>query len=238
MRSPIRERVDGLRNQPFARPVLARDQNVCVGRRDPGNDLQHGTHSGRFRNDVRRVPAQQLIRRFEPAPLPQRAPQFDLSPHDRQEPVIVPRLWNEIARPAFHRFHRQIDCRPRRHHHDRQRAVERLDFRDYLEPFLSGSRVPRVIQVHDQKRVILLFERLKNARERRDRVGLMSFALEQNAQRLQHIVLVVRDQDPAHQLTDEPRFPSAVNQATGILSRSLALTSLNSADAPARVVRH
>jgi hypothetical protein len=35
--------------------------------------------------------------------------------------------------------------------------------------------------------------------------------LEQNAQ---HIVLVVRDQDPAHQLTDEPRFRDGVNTGT------------------------
>jgi hypothetical protein len=40
----------------------------------------------------------------------------------------------------------------------------------------------------------------------------MPLPLEQNAQRLQHIVLVVRDQDPAHQLIDEPRFTRAVNQ--------------------------
>jgi hypothetical protein len=39
----------------------------------------------------------------------------------------------------------------------------------------------------------------------------MSFALEQNAQRLQHIVLVIGNQDPAHQLTDEPRFRDGVN---------------------------
>ena len=79
-----------------------------------------------------------------------------------EQPLVVPRLRNKIARPAFHRFHRQIDRRPRRHHHDRQRIIERLNLRDHLEPFLPRSRVARVIQVHDQERVILFFQRLKN----------------------------------------------------------------------------
>jgi hypothetical protein len=42
----------------------------------------------------------------------------------------------------------------------------------------------------------------------------MPFPLEQNAQRVQHIILVVRDQDPADQLNDEPRFPHDVNEPT------------------------
>ena len=62
-------------------------------------------------------------------------------------------------------------------------------------------RIARIIQIHDQERVILFLERLKNPRQGSDRIGLVPFALEQNAQRFQHIALVVRDQDSAHQLT-------------------------------------
>src|ERR1700674_1774542 len=215
------------RHQALARSVLARDQHVRVRGSDPRNQFQHRPHPRRFRDDIRRVAAQQLIRCLEPPAFAQRARQLDLRAHNREQPLVVPRLRNKIARAALHRFDREIDRCPRRHHHDRQRIVERLNSWNHFESFLTRSRVAGVIEIHDQERVIPLLQRLKNPRERSHRVGLMPFALEQNAQRLQHIILVVRDQDPAHQLTDEPRFPRAVNQSALHPSRRIRLKTPN-----------
>jgi hypothetical protein len=134
-----------------------------------------------------------LVRRLKAPAFAERARQLDLRAHNREQAVVVPRLRNEIARATLHRLHRQIDGGPRRHDHDRERVIQRLDFWNYLQPFLPRSRVSGVIQVHDQERVILFFERLKDARERRHRIRLVPLPLEQNAQRLQHIVLVVGD---------------------------------------------
>ena len=120
------------------------------------------------------------------------------TPEIAEKPVVVPRFRNKIAGATLHRFDREINRRPCRHDHDWQRVIERLDTRNHLEPFLPGSCVARVIQIHDQECVIALLQRLKYSGERSDRVGLMSLALEQNAQRLQHIVLVVGDQNAAH----------------------------------------
>ena len=44
-------------------------------------------------------------------------------------------------------------------------------------------------------------ERVEDSGRRRDRIDLITGALEQNAQRLQHVGLIVRDQDSAHAFT-------------------------------------
>jgi putative sterol carrier protein len=45
-------------------------------------------------------------------------------------------------------------------------------------------------------------------------------ALEQNAQRLQHIILIISNQDSVHQLTDEPRLQVQEGKITGKKGRA------------------
>ena len=213
VRRARRERVQRLRDQTFAGAVFAGDQHVRVRRRDALNHFDHRSHRRRFRDQVRNVAARSLFAASSFRPLRNALAELDLRPHNREQPLVVPRFRNKIARAAFHRLDREIDRRPRRHHHDRQRAVERLDFRNDFETFLARSRVARVIQVHHQQRVIALLKRVENSADRRDRLGLMAFALEQNAQRFQHIALVVGNQNPAHGLT--------LNRYSGQLSTAL-----------------
>ena len=201
MRSAGRESMQRLRDQSFARAVFACDQNVRVRRRDPRNHFNHRPHGRRFRDQVRRAAAQQLVRRFEPTAFAKRTSELDLRAHNREQAVVVPRLRHKIARAAFHRFDRQIDRRPGRHHDDRQRVVDLLKFRDHFEPFLARSRVARVIQVHHEQRVIFFLERVEDSGRRRDRVDLITGALKQNSQRFQHVGLIVRDQNSAHAFT-------------------------------------
>jgi hypothetical protein len=64
-----------------------------------------------------------------------------------------------------------------------------------------------IVPLHNTQKM-----RPMNPRQQGHRIRLVPLALEQNAQCLQHIVLVVRNQDPAHPLNDEPRFSPPVNQ--------------------------
>src|SRR5207244_11184441 len=85
-----------------------------------------------------------------------------------------------------------------------------LELRNDFETFLSLGGMVRVIQVHHQERVVFFLPRVENSRERSHRVSLMPRALEQNAQRLQHIGLIIRNQNSSHGLT--------VNRVSGAVS--------------------
>ena len=88
---------------------------------------------------------------LQPLVAPQRAPQLDLRPHRRQQPVVVPRLLDVVARAAPHRFDRARDAAPRRHDEHGQRRIERADPLHQVESFLAGGRVARVVQVEDRE---------------------------------------------------------------------------------------
>ncbi len=156
------------------------------------------------------VSAEEFVSRFQFPAFAQRAPELDLRAHNREQTLVVPRFRNEIARTAFHCLDREIDRRPRRHHHDRQRAVERLDFWNDFESLLARRGVARVIQVHHQQRVIALLKRIENSAYRSDRFGLVPLAFEQNPERFQHIALIIGNKNPAHRLT--------LNRESSILS--------------------
>ena len=117
----------------------------------------------------------------------------DLRPHNGEQAIVIPRFRDKIARPELHRFDGEIDRRPSRHDHDRQRVIDRLDARNDFQPFLPGGGIAGVIQIHHQQRVVAFLQRLENAGERRDRVRLIALALQQNAQGFQHVGLVIGD---------------------------------------------
>src|SRR5207245_6332898 len=91
--------------------------------------------------------------------------------------------------------------RPRRHPHARTRTIERLDFRDDFQSFLSRSGVAGVIQAHHQQRGITLLQGIENSAYRSDGLSLMPLAFEQNPKRFQHIALIIGNKNPAHRLT-------------------------------------
>ena len=71
--------------------------------------------------------------------------------------------------------------------------VDLLNFRNRRQAFLARRSVARVIQVHQQQRILLLFQRVKDAGKRRDSFGLVTFALQQDAQCFEHVALIVCD---------------------------------------------
>src|SRR5690606_2916352 len=112
----------------------------------------------------------------------------------RQQPRIVPRLLDVVARAAPHRLDRTLDRAPRRHYHDRQRRVQLLEARQQLEAFAPRRGVARIVQVDQQRIEVALLYRLQYTRRRCGRLHLVVLRLQQDAERLEDIGLVVGDQ--------------------------------------------
>ena len=68
---------------------------------------------------------------------PERATEFRLRADDRLEPLVVPGLFDEVARAAAHRFDGDVDRSPRGHDYDRQHLVGGVNLRQQLEAFLA-----------------------------------------------------------------------------------------------------
>ncbi len=74
------QRVQGLRHDFFACSMLARDQNIRVGRPDARDRVQHRLHRGSSRDELGPAfRAKQAILGFEAGSMLQSAMQFDLS---------------------------------------------------------------------------------------------------------------------------------------------------------------
>ena len=188
-----------LRHQPLAGAVFARDQDIGVRRADARNHIEHRLHGGRLRDQAGKLPrAQQLILGFQNLPFAQRASQLDLRSQNRREARVIPRLLDEVAGAAAHSFHSQIHAAPSRHHDHRQRAVERHQPVQQVQPFLSRGGVPRIVQVHDHGVEVARFDGLQNACGGIYGLRLVALSLDQEAQRFQHIRLVVGNQDARH----------------------------------------
>ena len=63
--------------------------------------------------------------------------QFDLRAQDGQQPLVLPRLLNEVARAPAHSLDRQPDIAPSGHHDHGDIAVERDDLRKQVQTFLA-----------------------------------------------------------------------------------------------------
>ena len=153
----------------------------CIAR-GLGDDLRHA------------LAAQQRVLGLEPLPLAQRLAQFDLGPDDRQQPRVVPGLLDEVARAAPHRFDRDLDAAPRRHHDHRQRRIDPLDARQQVQAFFAGRRVARVVQVDQRDVELARLHRREHAGGRGRGLEREPLGLEQQPERLEHVRLIVGDQ--------------------------------------------
>jgi hypothetical protein len=200
--------VQPLRDELLPGAVLAGDEHVRVGGSDALDELQHRAHLRRLGDERRRavaapvgagpgasVAAQQLVLGVEPARAAQRAPELDEVAQRHEEPRVVPRLLDVVLCAAAHRLDRAADAPPRRHHRHRQVRLELLEAVEQVEPLLSGRRVARVVHVHQQRVVVASLERRQHAGGRRHGDDLEPLPLEQQAQRLQHVRLVVSDEN-------------------------------------------
>jgi len=65
--------------------------------------------------------------------------------------------------------------------------------REQLEPLAARSRIARVIQVHQQQIEFAARHRFQQIRGRSRRLGHVALPLQQQAQRTQHVSLIVGD---------------------------------------------
>ena len=194
---PARGGVEGPRDDALSRAVFAGDEDVGVRRPDAGDHVEHGAHGGGS-GDHRRlaVEAQDPVLGLEPLALAQRPAESDLRSEGGQQARVVPRLLHEVPRPAAHRFDRDLDGAPRRHDDDRQGRVGVLDAREKIEPFAPRRRVARVVQVHQEDVEVRRVEGREHAARRGGGLDRESLALQKETKGLEHVALVVGDENP------------------------------------------
>ena len=88
----------------------------------------------------------------------------------------------------------ELHVAPGGHDHHGQRLIESVDLRQQIQPFASGGRVARVVEIHQEEIEILGFEGLDHRPRRDGGVDLVPLPLEQEAERLQDVRFVVSDQ--------------------------------------------
>ena len=180
----------------LAGAVLAAHQHVGVGRGHPLHELEHRPHRRGLGDQLRgTVAAKQPVLALQPPGAAQRASQLDLGAQGGQEPVVVPRLLDEIARAAAHRLDRLLDAAPRGHHDRRQRGVEGLELRDQLQSLAAGGGVARVVEIEEHRVEVGGLHRREHAGGRGGGLDVVALALQQQPQRLADVRLVVRDED-------------------------------------------
>ena len=125
---------------------------------------------------------------------PPRPPLFQRALELGEQPRIFPGLLDVIAGAALHGLDGKVRAPPRRHDHDRQRVVHRLDLLEQIQAFVSGSRVAGVVQIHQEQVEGTLAQSFQNSRGRICSLGLMTVSLEQQAQGLHDVRLIVGNQ--------------------------------------------
>ena len=181
----------------FARAVFTGDEHVGIRRTDAIDQFEDGPHGGRFGDErlAFAADAKQFVFRFEPLAFAQCFAEFDLVADDGGEPGVVPGLLDEVARAAAHCLDSQLDVGPGRHDHHGQRAVERLNAREQIEALLARSRVTGVIEVHQHDVEFVLLQCGEDFGRRTHRCCPVTFSFQQKTERLQHIGLVIGNQD-------------------------------------------
>jgi hypothetical protein len=179
-----------------------------VIRPDPRHHLEHRPHRRRLGQDRRvAIGLQCLIGRFELMPSPEGAPQFRLRADDREQPIVVPGLLDEVARPAAHRFDGNVHRAPCRHHDDGQGLVGGVDALQQFKALLSRRGVPGVVEVHQEDVEVLHLECAQELLRRGCGIDRIAVRLQQQPQRLEDVRLIVGEQQARGRLSSH-RGPS------------------------------
>ena len=147
-----------LRDDALAGAVLAGDQDVRVRRADARDDLQHGLHRGRFRDERAACPSPRSSEFSGLEPLRLRAARALSSICVRtmaSRRALSHGFWTKSRGAAAHRLDRDVDAAPGRHDDDGQAAGRCRCMRDSRSsPSSPDVGVARVVQV-DQRDVEL-----------------------------------------------------------------------------------
>ena len=176
----------------FACAMFSSDQNVGVGRANLPDEFQDGSHRRRIcQKRWPRFRAQHAVFRFEARRLPQCLAQLNLRSNDSEQALVFPGLGDEVSRSTAHRFDGQFDAAPGGHDHDGHGAVYDLNAREQVEPFLTGSSVSRVIEVHENGVEFAGFDGVDGLGRGSYALRLVALTLEEQAKRITDVLLVV-----------------------------------------------
>ncbi len=113
-RGAARRGVESARDHALPGPVLPDDQHVRVGGADPRRSSRGPGASPATRAIISglAVLPQDPVLRLQALPAAQRPSERDLRAQRRQQPRVVPRLLDEVARAAPHRLDGEVDAFP------------------------------------------------------------------------------------------------------------------------------
>src|SRR2546430_13322350 len=221
---PARGGVQPAGDDLLASAVLAQDEHVGVRRADALHQLEHRLHGGRLGDQLgEALPAQRTVFALELLTATQRPTELDLGAECREQPAVVPRLLDEVARAAAHRLDGAVDAGPGGHHHDRGRGVESLEPREQIESFRPGRRVAGVVHVDQEGVEVALVESGKNAARGGRALDLVALAFEEEPQGLDDVFLIVRYKDAGGGLAHGLKVSGVGGQGPGPARRG-ALT--------------
>ena len=198
-RGAARGGVEGARDDALAGPVLPDDEDVRVGGPDALDHLEHRAHRRRLRDHLRLA-----VAGAGSGSRPRAAARWRSA---RPSAIWVRSVVSR--RVLSHGFWTKSRA-PRRIASTARSTVPQavmtmtgsvgsssLDPREQVEPLLPRRRVARVVQVDQHRVEVARLERRRARRPASDAVSHSKpFALEQQAQGLEHVALVVGDQDP------------------------------------------
>jgi hypothetical protein len=187
--------VQQLGHDLFAGAMFAGDEHVGVRRTHLRNEFQNWLHGGSASHKLRHpLGAQQAILELQLPGPPQSRMQLRMNPDQRDQPLVLPRLLDKVARAPLNRFDCQVDVAPGGHHDHRQPRVVFLDARQQVQALLARGRVPRVVQIDQQHIVVVLPHRLHQQLRRPDAVHRNALRRQQQLDSFKNVRLIVGNQ--------------------------------------------
>jgi hypothetical protein len=207
----------------LAGAVLAGHEHARAGRRHALDERHHRRHRPRPRDHRRQLglPGARGLG-VEPVRRPQRPRQLELRVQRGEQPRVVPRLLQVVARAAPHRLDGALDRSPRRHHDDRQRRIDLAQAREQVHALLAGGGVARVVEIEQADVEVLGLAQRDHGGRRRGGAHLEAVGAREHAHRLEHVGLVIRDQQPrsgGHGAAYPPRRSSTTRPSNRCTTR-------------------
>ena len=184
------------RHHFLAGSVLAGDEDVGVGRRDVGDQFQHRLHGGGRRHEVRgRAQFAPPLGIGEPAAEPAGLAKLHLGAQRGHQSVVVPRFLDVVASAPAHGLDRTFDTAPGGHGDDGERGVEFPQGAQEVHAFAAGGGVAGVVEVHQHAVEIAGGGHFQHFVGRMRGQHGHARALQQQAQGLEDVRLIIRNED-------------------------------------------
>ena len=126
----------------------------------------------------------------------QRTAKLDLGLEGGEEALVVPGLLNVVASPAPHGLDRALHAAPRSHHDNGKRRVQVAESGQEVEALSTRRGVAGVVQVDERGVEFALPDPGQRLCRTRCHLGGKTRRHEEKSKRLDHVRLVVGDQDP------------------------------------------